>query len=178
MMMSVGCAWWSKTNKYYFWGDTPEDRESMCSFLDGKTCVTFNGISYDSKVLLGNDCKIGSDNSTSNSKHGWYNKDIYLSMWRKVLAHPGSAQQILDDLAKAKNIPYGVFNLDAILQATLKTKKNSNGEEAVNYYQTGQISKLYEYVLQDVICERDLYQFIKRFGYLINGNYDIVSFIK
>jgi hypothetical protein len=178
MGMSVGCAWWSKTNKFYFFGDRPEDREDMCEFLHGKTCVTFNGISYDSKVLLGNDRVIGSDNSTSNAKYGWMNKDIYLSMWRKVLAHPGGAQQLLDDLSRAKNIPSGVFNLDAILQATLKTKKNSNGVEAVHYYQNGHISKLHEYVLQDVICERDLYQFIKKFGYLITGNYDIVSFIK
>ena len=178
MGMSVGCAWWSKTNKFYFFGSDESDRIRMCEFLNGKTCVTFNGISFDSRVLLGNDRIIHKDGSTSNKKYSWSNKDIYLVMWKKVLNHPGTAEDILNDLSKATNLPAGVFNLDSILKATLKTSKNSNGVEAINYFQTGQIAKLYEYVLQDVICERDLYLFIKRFGYIVNGQYDIVSFRK
>jgi len=178
MAMSVGCAWWSKNNKFYYFGDGEDDRRSMCEFLNGKTCVTFNGVSFDSRVLLGNDRFIEDDGRTRNDKYCWANKDVYLAMWKKILNFPGSTPGLLIELSKANNISKNVFNLDSILWATLKSKKNSNGQEAVNYYQTGQLSKLYEYVLQDVRCERDLYKFVKRFGYLVTGSYDIVNFTK
>jgi len=176
MGMSVGCAWWSKTNKYYFFGDTEDDRREMCEFLNGKLCITFNGISFDSKVLLGNNREIVGS-ITKNEKYSWDNKDIYVSMWKKILNFEGTIVELLKELEK-NPVKKNVFNLDSVIQATLKTKKNSNGVEAINYYQTGQIAKLYEYVLQDVICEKDLYQFILKFGYLITGSYDIVSFVR
>lgn len=178
MAMSVGCAWWSKTNKYYYFGDGSDDRRSMCEFLNDKTCVTFNGISFDSRVLLGNDRIIDDDGTTRNDKFSWKNKDLYVAMWKKILKFPGGPGKLLEELKKPHKIAKDVFNLDSILWATLKSRKNSNGKEAINYYQTGQITKLYEYVLQDVRCERDLYQFVKRFGYLVTGSYDIVDFSK
>jgi len=175
MNMSCAAAWASDTNRFYLFGHTDEEKIRLCEFLNKKNVVTFNGITFDSRVLLGNDRKIHDDGTTSNQKYEWKNQDIYLAMWKKILAFNGSVPELIKEIEKQK-FSKGVFNLDSIIWATLKTRKLSNGVEAIKMFKEGKIWQLHEYVLQDCIVERDLFQFIRKFKYLVTGSFDIVQF--
>lgn len=176
MGMSSAVMWYTKTNRFYFFGHEEEERTRACEFLNGKIAVTFNGITFDSRVLLGNDREIKDNGVTTNGQYSWKNRDIYLAMWKKILKFPGGIPDLITEMKKSKNISKGVFNLDSILWATLRTKKISDGKAAVKMFQEGRMRELIEYNLQDTRCERDLYQFILKHKYLVTGSYDIVTF--
>jgi len=176
MGMASGVVWSSKTEEYYFFGPEESEIDRMAGLLNGKVVVTFNGITFDSKLLLGNDRIIEDDGTTKNDKYGWKNVDIFMAMWRQILGHKGTVPELIKAQKKPAYRKKGVYNLDSILWATMRIKKNGNGADAPKLYQEGKMKELLEYNLQDVKCERDLYQFIKKYKYLINGEYDVVTF--
>lgn len=176
MGMASGVAWSSKTDEFHFFGSEESEVDRMSELLNDKVAVTFNGITFDSKVLLGNDRTIEDDGSTRNGKYGWKNIDIFMAMWRRILAFKGTVPELIEAQKKAGFRKKGVYNLDSILWATMRIKKNGSGLDAPRLYQEGKTRELLQYNLQDVKCERDLYQFIKKYRYLVNGEYDIVTF--
>jgi hypothetical protein len=178
MKISSAVVYSNKTDQFYFFGHTEEERIRLCEMLNNQDVVTFNGISFDSRVVLGNDRLILEHGVTASSdkKYQWRNIDIYVILWKRILDWKGTVEELLEHLKKNRP-PKGVFNLDSILWATLKMKKNGDGKDAPMLFKTGDFRKLYEYNLQDVRCERDLYRFIMKYKYLINGQYEIVEFV-
>ena len=63
----------------------------------------------------------------------------------------------------------GGAKLDDIAYATLGAKKIGNGADAPKWYQAGQIQKVVNYCADDVAIERDLANFIDRYGYVIHN---------
>jgi hypothetical protein len=178
MEMASGVVWHSKTNQFYFFGGEETERERICQFLNGQTAVTFNGIHFDSKVLLGNDRIIENDGTTKNDKYSWKNVDIFIEMWKRILGCKDKTIPEVMELQKSRKDLHvkGLYNLDTILWNTLRIRKNGDGAEAPKLYKQGKIRELFQYNLQDTRCERDLYLFIKKYKYIINGNFDVVEF--
>lgn len=63
----------------------------------------------------------------------------------------------------------GGCKLDDIAGATLQANKIGNGADAPKWYQAGQIQRVVSYCADDVALERDLCDFIERYGYCIQG---------
>jgi len=173
MGLASAVTWSSATNMYKFWPET--SREQLCEYLNKRLVVTYNGIMFDSKVLLGNDRLLESNGVTCNDKHKWINADIYVEIWRHIFNmdrndYPGITKKIQE-----QKFPKGIFNLDSVIASTLKRPVSGN-INAPDLFQQGKLLELFEYNLYQVRITKELYLFIKKMRYIITGGFDVVSF--
>jgi DEAD/DEAH box helicase domain-containing protein len=59
------------------------------------------------------------------------------------------------------------LKLDSLAQATLKASKSADGLQAVAWWREGRLAELLAYCQQDVAVTRDLWEFGKKYGYLL-----------
>lgn len=164
----------SKSDSYTFWDH--HSRENLCEYLNGKLVVTFNGIIFDSRLLLGNDRIIEPNGVTRNSKHSWNNLDIYVEMWRRILKMDKTDYPKIIQMMKAQRFKKGIFGLKEVSLATLNHTKSGDGADAPKLFKDGKIVELFQYNLQDVRITRQQLEFILKYKYLVTGTYDIVQF--
>jgi DEAD/DEAH box helicase domain-containing protein len=60
------------------------------------------------------------------------------------------------------------WGLDAVAGSTLGYRKIGYGGDAPKWYQAGQIQRVANYCADDVALERDLTDFVDRYGYVVN----------
>lgn len=174
MGMSSGVTYCSKTDMYMFWDEN--QRDDLCNYLNGKLAVGFNSIRFDSKLLLGDNRIIESNGVTKNDKYSWFNSDIYVEIWRNILAMDRNHYpDLLISISKQK-FEKNIFDLHSITQNTIGHTKSGDGAMAPELYQKGEIFKLLQYNLQDVRCTRELFEFIIKYRYVVTGKGDIVQF--
>lgn len=71
---------------------------------------------------------------------------------------------------------HGGWKLDAVADATLGFKKIGHGADAPKWYQAGKVADVANYCADDVAIERDLGDFVERYGYVLHpskGRLDI-----
>lgn len=164
----------SKTDMYLFWDK--DHREDLCKYLNGKLIVSFNAISFDSKLLLGDSRVIEPNGITRNEKYQWHNADIYAEIWRNILSIDRNSYPELMLAIRKQRFEKHVFDLHSVSAATIGHTKSGDGALAPALFQAGEIFKLLEYNLQDVRCTRELFEFILKYKYCVNGNHDIIQF--
>ena len=59
------------------------------------------------------------------------------------------------------------LKLDSLAQSTLKAAKSADGLQAVAWWREGRLDALLAYCQQDVAVTRDLWEFGKKYGYLL-----------
>jgi hypothetical protein len=180
--IAVAVTYSYKENAYKVWGDKEEDHKKLLEYLNGATCITFNGISFDSKVLLGDNRTVSEAGTTrgnpfGDKEYGWKNFDMFTEIW-KAIFKTKNVNEAYEQQKRAKQFHVkGLFNLDNIVQNTLggTVKKLANGITAVDHYKNNNLKKLHEYCMQDVRVERELFEFVRKYRYIVAGNYDIVK---
>ena len=174
MGMSSAVTYSTLTDNYTFWDHL--SRERLCEYLNGKIVVTFNGMMFDSRLLLGNDRIIELNGDTKNSIYGWKNIDIYVEIFRRIYKMDRSNYPKLLETMKSKRHGKGIFGLKDISSATLNHTKSGDGAMAPELFKQGKIVELFQYNLQDVRVSKELFQFIQKYKYIVTGAYDIVQF--
>ena len=160
-------------NKYYEYLHN-SSREEIKNKLNGNKVITFNGMTFDSKVLLGNN-RIMEPNanglsvtiSSADRKTSWVEFDIF----RHCLKNMFGKQTIMESVNLRSR---GNNNLDKYAENTLGSEnvKTGHGKDAPKLYQNGEYEKLIKYNKQDVFITKQLYEHAKNNGFLINGNGD------
>ncbi len=64
----------------------------------------------------------------------------------------------------------GGQKLDDIAGATISSRKIGYGGDAPKWFQAGQIQRVVNYCADDVAIERDLTDFVERWGFVVNGS--------
>jgi DEAD/DEAH box helicase domain-containing protein len=178
MGFAAAVAYFYRDDRYLFYKGEA-GRQRLARDLTYRMAVTFNGIRFDSLVLLGNDRDFDSAGCmTSNGGASFYNYDIlveYASARLGYLVEKPPAF-VTDILAILKNpaIHDGTFNLNALAKMTLGAQKSGNGAAAPALYQDGKLDELYEYCLHDVRITKRLFEFILNNGFVIDGRGSIV----
>jgi DEAD/DEAH box helicase domain-containing protein len=62
------------------------------------------------------------------------------------------------------------WGLDVVCKGTFNRGKTGYGGDAPIWYQQGNWAKLVDYCIDDVKLERDLTDFIDKYGFVVNGN--------
>jgi len=176
LKLSTAVTYSYKEDLYKFW--TYNTQTDLLEYLNGNVVIGFNSITFDSPLLMGETHKLDDKGNSSNSKYSWTNFDILHECKKHLYAVPENAtiKEVFDIFRKNFTTGKGVYSLDGISTATLNHKKNGHGEDAVELFKTKRILELVQYNLQDVRLTKQLYDFIKKFGYLVTGSYDIVQF--
>lgn len=174
-MLLASCVTYSYNNdEYKFW--TYLKKDDLLSYLNNNYLVGFNSISFDLRVLLGKNMKINDDFSVECNNFKCDNYDIYMII-QKAISAKNTYNEVIDFMRKSPTIQRGLYSLNALSIATLGNtiKKNGSGGFAPELYKTKKLLELLEYNLQDVRVTKKLYDFMRKFRYVINGNYDIVK---
>lgn len=141
--------------------------EAIRTKLTNRIAVSFNGVKFDSRVLLGNEREVNQGFTSSKDRsYMWFNFDILLEYIKGAFGYTtvGDAEERLGD----KKIHDGTFNLDALGRATLDIGKTGHGADAPTLYQKRQYDALLAYNLQDVRVTKKLFDFIRQHGYVVN----------
>lgn len=154
MGFASAVVWDYQKGRYFFYLHDPNP---LIGHLTNRVVVSFNGVKFDAKVLLGNDYK-GAP---------WTDYDILQEYVKVRYGFPSvvEAEEALGD----DKVHDGTFNLDSLSQHTLGRGKIGSGAKAPELYQMGDYASLLEYNLEDVRLTRDLFDFIRRYGYVVDG---------
>lgn len=147
-----------KDNLYHFFG--PDQKREIIGLLADSHVVSFNGIKFDNAVLMGNDYQKAGE--------PWTNRDILLDVvkGKYSLGSVLEAEKKLGD----KEIHDGSIGLDGLAEGTLGMHKTGHGAKAPQLIKEGKWAEVFAYNLHDVRLTKMLYDFAKKYGYLIDRN--------
>jgi len=170
----------SEKDEYLFFGPGDQERIRMCQYLSGnkdKIAVSFNGINFDSFLLLGNDRILdGKCVASSDGNYEWMEIDVYLEIHMRI-SEKDTYTETLEDIKKNRGKwQKGTFSLDGIASATIHQQKNGKGEDGPRLIKENKLAELFQYNFRDVQLLKNVYIFIKTYRYCVTGSYDIVKF--
>ena len=158
MGFGTAVAYCSDTDIYRFFG--PDDKQSLIDMLSASDLVvTFNGLRFDNRVLLGND---------AGWETPWTDYDLMLEVFKSkfAVASMGEAHDTYGQDA----VHDGSCSLDGLSAGTLGMAKIGHGAVAPKQIQQGLWPEVFQYNLHDVRLTRKLYEFVRRYGYLVDRN--------
>lgn len=141
----------------------------LIELLNKNKVITFNGIKFDSKVVLGNKRKIIPYNHNrtgvyiSGKGTTWLEYDIFVQCLK-------TSCKCKNDLEACKKRSKGGMKLDDICRATLGICKSGNGADAPILYQQQKYDELLEYNLNDVKLTKKLYDYIIQHRFVFDKN--------
>lgn len=161
--ISVACVWEYTIARMRVYG--PDDVKALRSrLLRADRISGFNVWNFDFPVIWGiskPDWKgmVREDNRYLKDQLGNRCNDLLRRIWQAKGLDPDK----FDDRT------HGGVGLDMIAQATLGVKKIGYGGDAPKWYQAGQVQRVVNYCADDTALERDLTDFVDRYGYVITG---------
>jgi len=165
-------------DRYYFFLHE-KSRSKLINFLNGHNIITYNGLNFDSKVVLGNDrgIKLSETKRTfmisgdhDGKKIIWRELDLYNKLVSKY-----TGKSVVEILGKPFNCG---ISLNKVAEVNLGISKTANGALAPVLYSDGKYDQLLEYNLQDVRITTRLYLFLLDKKYIINERKEIIDFRK
>jgi len=131
--------------------------------MDGCVAVSFNGVQFDSKIVIGGKRKVRGIRPTGlhvyNEEVRWLEYDLYLQCLK-------SAKSIMYDMEALKQFSPGGLKLDDVARGTLNRRKSGSGSNAPGLYQAGHYDKLLEYNYEDVVLTKRLFEHSLQYGRL------------
>lgn len=151
-------------DQYYFYG--ADDKAELIKLLQSNTVVSFNGIKFDNRVVLGNDY--------SQNTRLWRDVDILLMVVQSKFGLPDvvAAETKLGD----REVHDGSISLDGLAEGTLRMHKTGSGAHAPKLIREGKWPAVFAYNLHDVRLTRMLYDFMNKYGYLVDRRKNQISF--
>ncbi len=155
--VAVACVWEYRTARMRVYG--PKDAEELRQrLLKADRISGYNIFNFDFPVIWG----ITKENWRLDKLHkpllAPKTDDLLRRIWQSLGLNP-------DVFTKA----HGGWKLDDVAGATLGHRKIGFGGDAPKWYQAGLIQKVANYCADDVAIERDLTDFIEKYGYVLNG---------
>ena len=161
----------------------PSSREDLYNLLEGKICIGFNSVRFDTRVLLGNNQSVYLGTRLEDPVMTISQEDdLLLRHLDLMLLYCHSKWGFTDDwdqLKKTLDDPKthqgGVFNLNALCKNTLGSQKTGHGAHAPKLYQQKKYDQLISYNLQDVRLTRKLFEYIQTYRQVINGQQEVIK---
>jgi DEAD/DEAH box helicase domain-containing protein len=145
----------SLVDQYFFYDQNQDDilKDALCD----RRVVGFNSVRFDNSIMLGNDYEVAP----------WEDYDILLAAIQ-VKFQVGSYEEAVEKHGQWA-LHDGSLSLDSICKATLGIGKTGHGAHAPVLIRDEKWAEVYAYNLQDVRLTRKLFEFIRTYGFLIDG---------
>ena len=160
--VAVACVWEYRTGRTRVYG--PEDISALQTrLLRADRISGYNIFNFDYLVIWGIPKQRWLDMPLKGDIGQEHFKGVLLSKTDDMLRRIWTAQGFNPDVW---NKGMGGTKLDQVALATLGVGKIGHGESAPRWYQEGKIQKVVNYCADDVALERDLTDFVDRYGYV------------
>jgi DEAD/DEAH box helicase domain-containing protein len=160
MGVAVACVWEYRTSRMRVYGPleltTLQDRLLAADRISG-----YNIWKFDFPVIWGisrTDWTQRDSFVVLKSELGCKTDDLLRRIWKALGLSP-------DDF----NSLHKGWGLDSVAGSTLGYRKIGYGGDAPKWYQAGQIQRVVNYCADDVALERDMTDFVDRYGYVVNN---------
>lgn len=170
--VAVACVWGYQTARMRIYG--PEDVEALRKrLLSANRISGYNTFNFDFPVIWGIPKQhwlnwTSGPNSWGDKYRAIFGIDVKAEMdvrSNDLLRRIWQAQGFDPDKWQSG---MGGTKLDDIASATIGASKIGNGADAPKWFQAGQIQRVVNYCADDVAIERDLTDFVDRYGYVIH----------
>lgn len=169
--VAVACVWEYGTQRMRVYGpdDVPALQERL---LNADRISGFNIFNFDFPVIWGVEKRVwlegrgaaGAEAVAGITRHNCSLKVLLAEKTDDMLRRIWIAMGLNPDSFGGGHKGTG---LDAVAGATLGKSKIGHGADAPKWYQEGKIQKVVNYCADDVALERDLTDFVERYGYVI-----------
>ncbi len=150
-------------NRYFLFG-TEEKHILIAQLKMTDKVISFNGVRFDNKVLLGNDYK----------ESPWEDHDLLLeAVWAKFQC---ATVKEAEEKHGSKLVHNDTIGLDALAYGTLGMGKTGKGAHAPVLIKKGKWAEVFAYNLHDVRLTKMLYDFSQEYGYLIDRQGNKLTF--
>lgn len=157
MGVSVACVWEYQGQRMRVYG--PDDVQALRErILAADEVAGFNIFNFDFPVIWGV--------SRSDWALSSHLKEMLLPTTNDILRRIWLSLRLDPDRYDKKT--HSGYSLDRIVELLFGKKKIGYGGDAPKWYQAGQWAKLANYCADDVALERDLLDFIDRYGFIID----------
>ena len=152
-------------DRFQFW--TAPDASDLIDFLDAEEVLSFNGIKFDNRVLLGN-------HYLERKGSPWFDFDLLEMVINARFEIDGALGEgrVIPEAVKrvgAKAVFDGSCSLDNLCWHTLGRRKTGSGAHAPELIKAGRWTELWPYNLQDVRLTWALFQFWDQYQFVIDG---------
>jgi len=150
----------------------PRSREKLIKLLHDNICVSFNGVCFDSKLILGNGRLINQDINhlwVSRNQARWIEFDLFLKIQKVMNRCRNDLESIGKRIAKGAS-------LDNTCKLTIGMKKNEKGANAPLLYRQKRYDELLQYNLNDVRMTRQLLEFQQKNNFVTTARKQRVNF--
>lgn len=165
--VAVACVWQYSDRRMRVYGpdDVPELRKRL---LRADRISGYNILNFDFPVIWGVPKNKWQHKAGLNTEeavawemlHSPYKTDDMLRrIWWALGVDPDNYQ----------TKTHGTCKLDDIAAATLGVRKIGNGADVPKWFQQGLVQRVVNYCSDDVAIERDLTDFVDRYGYVVHG---------
>ncbi len=150
--VACACVWQFRDSRMRVYG--PDDVEALKDRLFNADRVSgFNVWKFDFPVIWG----LPGRERVARLAHN--TDDLLRRIWQALGLDPDT----FTDAHKG-------WGLDAVAKGTLGVGKIGYGGDAPKWFQNGEHARVINYCADDVALERDLAEFVDRYGYVVNGN--------
>jgi DEAD/DEAH box helicase domain-containing protein len=158
--LAVACLWEYDSARMRVYG--PDDVDALRTrLLKADRISGFNIFNFDFPVIFGV------------SKADWIGNKFLLETKARLLP---KTDDMLRRIWQALGLDPDRFSdkhkgwgLDAVAKSTLRAGKIGYGGDAPRWFQEGQWARVANYCADDVALERDLTDFVERYGYVLNN---------
>lgn len=162
-----------RKNQYFFFLHK-SSLPSLKALLHNSYTISFNGINFDSKVILGRERIVSLYNGWKTGvviRDGatkWMEYDLFTQCLKGIFKSD-------NDLIASKRISPGGCKLGDIASATLNIGKSGNPADAPILYKQRKFDTLLAYNLQDVRVTKALFEYVIRHGSVRNKGGEKIS---
>lgn len=174
LKLSTAVTFSYKENRYRFWTYTKQ--EDLLEYLTGNTVIGFNSITFDCPLIMGESHKLDVKGNSASGKYYWVNYDILHELKKKLYAIDDKTpiNEVFDIFRKNFSASgKGTYSLEGVVNATLNYNYVRK-EDPIELFRTKKILDLFEFNLQNVRLTKQLYEFILKHKYLLNGQFDVI----
>ena len=177
MLLSIATTYSYNDNIYKIWTYTNKDQ--LVSYLNNKKVVCYNGLMFDLPLVIGSDIEYSKDYDVSSKKYNFKCKvvDIFYKILENIYRIDNNYDVVRE---KCNKHPLGnltSYSLYNVYCCTLNKSipKNIYDVKAIDMFKSKKIVELIEYNLFKLRFVKSLYEYIHDYGYILNGDYDVVK---
>ena len=176
MLLSVATTYSYNNNMYKIW--TFSNKDKLLQYLNECCIVCYNGVAFELPLILGDDYICDNTYYISSEKHNFEctSIDIFYKILENIY-RVNTYAAVKDMCNKHPLANLQAYSLYNIYCNTLNRQipKDIYDVKSIEMFKSKRILELVEYNMFKMRFVKMLYEHIVRYGYIVNGDYDVVK---